>query len=116
MYKNDGVNILFCNQCGKQLEENSKFCNSCGCQVGDKLYDITAFSIERNELVGAIITDVTKTELGREKIAHRAQEVISKNIAIVQEIACLLGEHMVETELLLSTIAQDYDYTEEKQQ
>ena len=84
--------------------------------VGDKLYDITAFSIERNELVGAIITDVTKTELGREKIAHRAQEVISKNIAIVQEIACLLGEHMVETELLLSTIAQDYDYTEEKQQ
>lgn len=84
--------------------------------VGDKLYDITAFSIERNELVGAIITDVTKTELGREKIAHRAQEVISKNIAIVQEIACLLGEHMVETELLLSTIAQDYDYAEEKQQ
>ena len=83
--------------------------------VGDKLYDITAFSIERNELVGAVITDVTKTELGREKIAHRAQEVISKNIAIVQEIACLLGEHMVETELLLSTIAQDYDKTEDKQ-
>lgn len=84
--------------------------------VGEKLYDITAFSIEKNELVGAIITDVTKAELGREKIAHRAQEVISKNIAIVQEIACLLGEHMVETELLLSTIAQDYDYTEDKQQ
>jgi len=83
--------------------------------VNDKLYDITAFSIEKNELVGAVITDVTKTELGREKIAHRAQEVISKNIAIVQEIASLLGEHMVETELLLSTIAQDYDYSEEKQ-
>ncbi len=84
--------------------------------VYDKLYDITAFSIEKNELVGAVITDVTKTELGREQIAHRAQEVISKNIAIVQEIAGLLGEHMVETELLLSTIAQDYDYSEEKQQ
>lgn len=83
--------------------------------VNDHLYDITAFSIEKNELVGAVITDVTQTELGREKIAHRAQEVISKNIAIVQEIASLLGEHMVETELLLSTIAQDYDYSEEKQ-
>lgn len=82
--------------------------------VNDRLYDITAFSIEKNELVGAVITDVTQTELGREKIAHRAQEVISKNIAIVQEIASLLGEHMVETELLLSTIAQDYDYSEEK--
>lgn len=84
--------------------------------VNGKLYDITAFSIEKNELIGAVITDVTKTELGREKIAHKAQEVISKNIAIVQNIACLLGEHMVETELLLSTIAQDYDDSEEKQQ
>ncbi len=77
--------------------------------VKDKLYDITAFSIEKNELVGAVITDVTQSELGREQIAHRAQEVITKNIAIVQEIASLLGEHMVETELLLSTIAEGYD-------
>ncbi len=77
--------------------------------VKNRLYDISAFSIEKNELAGAIITDVTQSELGREKIAQKAHEVINKNIAIVQEIACLLGEHMVETELLLSTIAQDYD-------
>ncbi len=77
--------------------------------VKNKLYDISAFSIEKNELAGAIITDVTQSEMGREKIAQKAHEVINKNIAIVQEIACLLGEHMVETELLLSTIAQDYD-------
>ena len=75
----------------------------------NRLLDISAFSIEKNELAGAIITDVTQSEMGREKIAQRAHEVINKNIAIVQEIACLLGEHMVETELLLSTIAQDYD-------
>ena len=84
--------------------------------VKDKLYDITAFSIEKNELVGAVITDVTQSELGREQIAHRAQEVISKNIAIVQEIASLLGEHMVETELLLSTIAEDYDTSKDKKE
>ncbi len=77
--------------------------------VKNRLYDISAFSIEKNELAGAIITDVTQSELGREKIAQKAHEVINKNIAIVQEIACLLGEHMVETELLLSTIAQDYE-------
>ena len=47
--------------------------------------------------------------MNREKIARRANEVISKNISIVQEIACLLGEHMVETETLLSSIADDYD-------
>lgn len=77
--------------------------------IKNKLYDVTAFTIEKNEIVGAIITDVTQTETNREKISQKAQEVISKNISIVQEIACLLGEHMVETELLLSSIANDYD-------
>ena len=75
---------------------------------GNKLYDINVFIIEENEIVGAIITDVTQSELNREKIAEKAKQVISKNIAKVQEIAILLGEHMVETELLLSTIADDY--------
>lgn len=74
----------------------------------DKLYDINAFVIEENEVVGAVITDVTANETDREKIAIKAKEVITKNIATVQEIACLLGEHMVETEKLLSSIAQDY--------
>lgn len=77
--------------------------------VKDRLYDITVFTIEPNTIVGAIITDVTQPEMNREKIAHKAQEVISKNIAIVQDIACLLGEHMVETELLLSSIAEGFE-------
>lgn len=77
--------------------------------VNDRLYDINAFTIEPNEIVGAIITDVTQTETNREKISEKAKEVISKNISIVQEIACLLGEHMVETETLLNSIANDYD-------
>lgn len=77
--------------------------------LNDRLYDITAFTIEKDELVGAIIVDVTRSQVNREKIAQKAHEVITKNISIVQNIACLLGEHMVETELLLSSIAQDYD-------
>lgn len=77
--------------------------------LNDRLYDIRAFVIEKTSTVGAIITDVTNTEMNREKIAQRAQEVISKNISIVQEIACLLGEHMVETETLLSTITEGYE-------
>lgn len=75
----------------------------------NKLYDISAFTIEEHEIVGAVITDVTQTESNREKISQKAHEVISKNISIVQEIACLLGEHMVETETLLSSIANDFD-------
>ena len=77
--------------------------------VKKRLYDISAFTIEENEIVGAVITDVTSSETNRDKISQKAHEVISKNISIVQEIACLLGEHMVETETLLSSIAEDYE-------
>ncbi len=81
--------------------------------VKGRLYDISAFTIEENEIVGAVITDVTTAETNREKISQKAHEVISKNISIVQEIACLLGEHMVETETLLSSIAEDYEERQE---
>lgn len=77
--------------------------------VGKNLFDIAIFEIERNKIVGAVITDVTQTEMKREQIAKKAHEVIEKNIATVQNIACLLGEHMVDTELLLSQIAQGYE-------
>ena len=77
--------------------------------VGKNLYDIAVFEIDKNKIVGAVITDVTKTEMKREQIAQKAHEVIAKNIATVQNIACLLGEHMVDTELLLSQIAQGYE-------
>jgi len=77
--------------------------------IEDKVYDISIFTIEDNELVGAVISDVTKSEMDRSKIAQKAREVITKNIATVQEIASLLGEHMVETELLLNSIAEGYD-------
>ncbi len=77
--------------------------------VGKNLFDIAVFEIERNKIVGAVITDVTQTEMKREQIARKAHEVIEKNIATVQNIACLLGEHMVDTELLLSQIAQGYE-------
>ena len=77
--------------------------------LDDKIYDINIFTIEDNELVGAVISDVTKSEIDRSKIAKKAREVITKNIATVQEIASLLGEHMVETEMLLNSIAEGYD-------
>ena len=82
--------------------------------IEDKVYDISIFTIEDNELVGAVISDVTKSELDRTKIAQKAREVITKNIATVQEIASLLGEHMVETELLLNSIAEGYDVKSEQ--
>lgn len=52
--------------------------------------------------------DVTNVEMKKEQIAARAKEVIHKNLATVQQIACTLGEHMAETEVLLRSIARDF--------
>ncbi len=77
-------------------------------KLGERLLSITIFNIDPKQVVGAIIFDVTTAELRREEIAERAQEVIEKNLSTVQEIACKLGEHMAETELLLRSIAEKY--------
>ncbi len=77
-------------------------------KVGKRLFNLNIFSIEPGEVIGAVIFDVTNTELRREQIAARARQVIDRNIATVQEIACRLGEQMADTELLLRSIADDY--------
>ncbi|MDR0355802.1 MAG: PAS domain-containing protein [Deltaproteobacteria bacterium] len=80
-----------------------------------RLFDMAFFCIERNECAGALVTDVTVSESGREKIARRAREVIARNISTVQEIAGLLGEHMAETEMLLESIAEGYDVLDDEE-
>ncbi len=74
----------------------------------DRLLKITIFPIEPGQTVGGTLLDVTQTEYRRELIAQRAREVIDKNMAAVQDIACKLGEHMADTEILLRSIADDY--------
>lgn len=74
----------------------------------DKLFDVVVFNIDKKQSVGGIIEDVTNTEMHKEQIAAKAREVIHKNLATVQQIACTLGEHMAETEVLLRSIAKDY--------
>lgn len=76
--------------------------------VGDTLLDLTIFSIAPGKTIGVMIEDVTRTEMRRDEIAQKAQEVISRNITIVQDIACRLGEHMADTEILLNSIAEGY--------
>jgi hypothetical protein len=75
--------------------------------VNDRIFDITAFTIEPNAVVGAIINEVTQSGADRREICRTAQDIRTKNISVVQNIAYLLGEHMVETEALLNTLAVD---------
>lgn len=77
-------------------------------RFGDRLFDVVVFNIDKKQIVGGIIQDVTKMEMKKERIAEKAKDVIRKNLATVQQIACTLGEHMAETEILLRSIAEDY--------
>lgn len=77
-------------------------------RLNKKLLSINVFNIDPGQVVGAILFDVTSVEFRRERIASQAREVIRKNLSTVQEIACKLGEHMAETEILLRSIADDY--------
>lgn len=74
----------------------------------ERLLKVTIFPIEPGKTVGGTLLDVTQTEYRREHIARQAREVIEKNMATVQDIACRLGEHMADTEILLRSIADDY--------
>ena len=92
---------------GKEMhKENHKFNN--------KFYDVHVFPIEENISIGVTITDITDVSHSREVVAQKAKEVIDKNITTVQQIACLLGEHMVQTESILNTIASQYDAEDEE--
>ena len=76
--------------------------------VNGRLLSLHIFNIDPGQVVGAMMFDVTRTEFRREEIAAQAREVIRKNLATVQDIACKLGEHMADTEILLRSIAENY--------
>lgn len=78
----------------------------------DKIFNITIFTIETNQVVGGVILDVTGTEMHREQIAKRARQVIRKNMETVQEIAFRLGENMADTEILLRSLAYGFSSKE----
>ncbi|MCU7497200.1 MAG: PAS domain-containing protein [Ignavibacteria bacterium] len=79
-----------------------------------KLLNISIFTIESQQTVGAIIQDATSIEAKREAIASKANEVLRKNLNTVQGIAKLLGEHMADTEIILRSIAKGFPSEEEQ--
>ncbi|MDO4550636.1 MAG: [Fe-Fe] hydrogenase large subunit C-terminal domain-containing protein [Planctomycetia bacterium] len=76
--------------------------------LNNRLLSLNIFNIDPGQVIGAMLFDITSTEFRRGQIAARAREVINKNLATVQDIACKLGEHMAETEILLRSIAEGY--------
>jgi iron only hydrogenase large subunit-like protein len=75
---------------------------------GNKILNISVFTISPHQSVGVIVQNVTSIELRREQVSEKARTVIQKNIVTCRKIVRNLGEHMAETEILLREIAGAY--------
>jgi iron only hydrogenase large subunit-like protein len=76
--------------------------------LGDSLLNISVFPIKTNKIVGAIIRDMYVPEVRKEEVVSRINEVIDKNLKLIQEIAFLLGEGASDTEQMLNSIIESY--------
>ena len=74
----------------------------------DTILHVSVFTVESHHVVGAIIQDITKPAVQREQVIGRAQQVIQKNLATVQQIAYLLGENAAESEVTLNSIIDSF--------
>jgi iron only hydrogenase large subunit-like protein len=74
------------------------------------------FVIEPSRLAGAILRDITEPAVQRDEIVRRAELVIEKQLATVQQLACLLGENAAESEVLLSSIIDAFGRDSAKMQ
>jgi len=73
---------------------------------GKKIFHATVFSIEKGESACGVIQDVTAPQIQKDRVIKQTQRVISKNLAVVQKIAFLLGENAAETEATLNSIIE----------
>ena len=80
---------------------------------GKKIFHVTVFEIEREEIVAGVLEDITVPKNQRERTITQAQKVIEKNLSVVQKIAFLLGENAAETESMLNSIIESYSDGEE---
>jgi len=77
-------------------------------QFDQKLINLSIFSIQKNKIVGAVLRDLFAPEIRDEEVINRLNEVIDKNLQMVQKIGFLLGEEAAATEQMLHSIIQSY--------
>lgn len=75
----------------------------------DKLLNISVFPIKKGKIIGAVFKNLYQPEIRKEEVIARINDVIEKNLGMVQKIGFLLGEGASETERMLNSIIQSYD-------
>ncbi len=72
------------------------------------------FPIEKGTLTGVLLQDITEPTMKRETVVKKAEEVITKSLKSVQQIASLLGENAAETEIILNSVIEAFNTGDEK--
>lgn len=75
----------------------------------DKLLNVSVFSIKKGKIIGAVFKNLYQPEIRKEEVVARINDVIEKNLGMVQKIGFLLGEGASETERMLNSIIKSYD-------
>lgn len=74
-----------------------------------KVMRVTFFLVQSKTLLGAMFEDITTPTVRREAVIEKAEEVITKQLSTVQQIAALLGESAAENEIVLNSIIDEFD-------
>lgn len=77
----------------------------------DSLLNVSVFTLKKNKIVGAIIRDMYTPEVRKEEVINRVNDVIEQNLAMVQQIAFLLGEGASKTEKMLNSVIESHKET-----
>jgi len=80
-------------------------------KYGQRFLRVSFFAIEKLNLAGVIFQDITSTSMKQEIVIKKAEEVINKNLQNVQQIASLLGENAAETEIILRSLTDQFQFT-----
>ncbi|MFQ3547185.1 MAG: [Fe-Fe] hydrogenase large subunit C-terminal domain-containing protein [Termitinemataceae bacterium] len=81
-------------------------------KMQNRILHATIFGIERGACAGGVFHDITAPWVQKDRVVTQARKVITKNLAVVQKIAFLLGENAAETEATLNSIIDSFEATE----
>lgn len=78
-------------------------------EINNKLVTLSIFPIKKSKIVGAVFKNLSQPEVRKEEIIERINDVIEKNLKMVQQIGFLLGEGASETEKMLNSIIKSFE-------
>lgn len=78
-------------------------------ELNNRLISITMFPIRKDKIFGAVFRNMYQSEVRKDELVERINDVIEKNLNMVQQIGFLLGEGASETERMLNSIITSFE-------